>query len=325
MGDRDNGLSPLSDVRRLRYSDLRTALIDSYVARGNKSLKSKANGEETIAGLTALDDFFGYKTKVVDGKSEVSEKGVSVTQITTDAARRFVRERREQETGNAAINRSLAALRRMLNIAKRDKKIHDVPFIEFQKEPPARTGFLMLEKFDELLNMLPSHLRPLITLLYYCGTRIGEALQIEWSQVNLDTRLIRLEPEQTKMDEARVLPLPSVLVAMLREMKPKTGKVFDGTNLRKGWVDACAACGLGRKIEVTGKKYDPHYDGLTLHDLRRSAVRNLINARVPEKVAMQITGHKTRSVFDRYHIVSSEDVTSAMQAVESASLLNGEK
>jgi integrase len=320
MGDRDNGLTPVTEVRRLRYADLRTALIDSYVAQGNKSLKSKADGSEYVAGLTALDEFFGFKSEVIDGKITVTEKGVSVAQITTDAARRFVRKRREGGTGNAAINRSLAALRRMLRIARRDKKIHDVPYIEFQKEPPARKNFLEREKFEELIKMLPTHLRPLVTFLYYCGTRIGEALQIEWSQVNLDARLIRLEPEQTKTSEARVLPLPSVLVNMLSKVEPKEDKVFDGTNLRKEWMTACAACGLGSKIEVEGRPYDPRYDGLTLHDLRRSAVRNLINAGVRERVAMQITGHKTRSVFDRYHIVSPVDVTSAMQAVEAASL-----
>lgn len=323
MGDRDNGLAPVTDMRRLKYSDLRQALIDSYIAQGNKSLKSKADGSETIAGLTALDDFFGFKSVVVDGKVNVTDKGMSVAQITTDAARRFVRKRRDDGTGNAAINRSLAALRRMLRIAKRDKKIHEVPYIEFQKEPPARKNFLEREKFEELINLLPTHLRPLVTFLYYCGTRIGEALQIEWSQCDLTARLIRLESEQTKTSEARVLPLPSVLVNMLSAVEPKTGRVFDGTNLRKEWMTACAACGLGSKIEVEGKPYDPRYEGLTLHDLRRSAVRNLINAGVRERVAMQITGHKTRSVFDRYHIVSPVDVTNAMQAVEAASLTSG--
>jgi len=323
MGDRDNGLASATDMRRLRYADLRSALIDSYVAQGNKSLKSKADGSEYVAGLTSLDEFFGFKSEIVEGKRVVTAKGASVAQITTDAARRFVRKRRAEGTGNAAINRSLAALRRMLRIAKRDKKIHDVPYIEFQKEPPARTGFLPLEKFGELIKLLPTHLRPLVTLLYYCGTRIGEALQIEWGQVDLDARLIRLEPEQTKTSEARVLPLPSVLVNMLSKVEPKEGRVFDGTNLRKGWMTACHSCGLGSKIEVEGKPYDPRYDGLTLHDLRRSAVRNLINAGVRERVAMQITGHKTRSVFDRYHIVSPVDVIDAMQAVESASLTAG--
>lgn len=159
-----------------------------------------------------------------------------------------------------------------------------------------------------------------MTFLYYCGCRIGETLQIEWAQCDLDRREIRLEPEQTKGDEARILPLPSVLCDMLTAIEPKTAKVFDGTNLRKEWMTACAACGLGSKIEVKGKPYDPCYTGLTLHDLRRSAVRNLRNAGVTETVAMKISGHKTRSVFERYNIVSTEDVRDAMRAVETASL-----
>lgn len=151
--------------------------------------------------------------------------------------------------------------------------------------------------------------------------RQSETLQIEWSQVNLDTREIQLEPEQTKTSEARILPLPSVLVNMLAEVEPKEGRVFSGTNLRKEWMTACASCGLGTKI-VEGKPY-PFYKGLTLHDLRRSAVRNLRNAGVPENVAMKISGHKTRSVFERYNIVSTEDVRDAMRRVETASLAAG--
>jgi hypothetical protein len=79
----------------------------------------------------------------------------------------------------------------------------------------------------------------------------------------------RLEPEQTRTSEARVLPLPGVLVNMLAEVESKTGGVFSGTNLWKEWMSACASCGLGTKI-VEGKPY-PFYKGLTPHDLRRSA------------------------------------------------------
>jgi hypothetical protein len=80
-------------------------------------------------------------------------------------------------------------------------------------------------------------------------------------------------------------------VNLARGVEPKVGRVFDGKNLRKEWVAACAACGLGRKIEVEGKKYDPRYEGLIVHDLGRSAVRNVVDAGVPETVAMEISGH----------------------------------
>lgn len=156
MGDRDNGLATETDMRRLRYADLRAALIDNYIARGNKSLKMKGDGSETILGLTALDTFFASRAKWLTASSTVTDKGASAAQMTSDAARRFVHQRRDEGAGNATINRSLAALRRMLRLAKRDRKIHDVPYIEFQKEPPARKGFLERGKFEELSGLLPT-------------------------------------------------------------------------------------------------------------------------------------------------------------------------
>lgn len=325
MGDKENGAAPINQVRKLRYSDLRRALVAHYESQGHKSLREKADGSDSIPGLTALDEFCGYKAEVVDGKLTVTDSGVPVLSLTTEFARRFVRERKKDGTGNAAINRSLACLRRMLNLAKREGSITIVPYIEFQKEPSARKGFLERTDFNRLIAVLPTHLRPLVTFLYWCGCRIGETLQIEWSQVDLHARVIRLEPEQTKGDEGRHIPLTSELVALLSEIKPKEGTVFDGTNLRKEWMKACAAVGLGTVTEVEDRPYDPIYSGLTLHDLRRSAVRNLRKAGIDEKTAMKISGHKTRSVFDRYNIVSTDDVVAAIQKVEIAALNESRK
>ena len=190
-----------------------------------------------------------------------------------------------------------------------------MPIVKLLKEPPARKGFLPREKFDALLTHTPADLKPLVTFLYYCGVRLGEALEITWDEVDLNAATIRLEEDQTKSGEARIVPLPDVLIKMLDAAEPKTGTVFSGTNLRKEWHKACVAAGLGTLTEVEGKP-DPRYTGLIIHDLRRSAIRNLMKSGTSERVAMQISGHKTRWVFDRYHIVDESDVKQAMARVE---------
>jgi len=311
MGRSEAGLIPVTDLKKITYGQLRAGLISNYMERGNRSLETRADGEETIGGLKVLDEFFGFSDE---------NPGAPVTQITTDAGRKFVRERQAGGFSPATINRSLACLRRMLRIAYEDGKLQAVPVIRLLKEPAARTEFLPAEKFEELYGALPGHLRPLILFLYWCGVRLGEARAIEWSQVNLEERLIRLESDQTKNSEARTVPLPAVLVDILSHVERKTGRVFDDSNLRTEWARACSAVGLGARKKQKSKSgfiwYA--YSGLIVHDLRRSAIRNLVRAGVPEKTAMAISGHKTRSVFDRYTIVSTEDLTSAMHRVEVA-------
>jgi hypothetical protein len=116
---------------------------------------------------------------------------------------------------------------------------------------------------------------------------------------------------------------------MLRQIDPKVGRVFNASNLRAEWESACARVGLGtrtpkEKEHERNDRKEPRkvcykwyaYHGPLIHDLRRSAVRNLRLAVVPENVAMKISGHKTRSVFDRYNIVSTEDAQAAMQLME---------
>jgi hypothetical protein len=115
--------------------------------------------------------------------------------------------------------------------------------------------------------------------------------------------------------------LPDVLIGMLEMVADKSGTVFDGTNLRKCWHKACVAAGLGTLTKIEGKR-DPRYTGLIIHDLRRSAIRNLRKPGVSEKVAMAISGHKTRSVFERYNIVDTEDVVEAMRRLQTVSVQN---
>jgi integrase len=230
-------------------------------------------------------------------------------------ARDFVRDRFAKGLSNDTVNGSLRLLRRMLTIAHEDKKIQFVPKIRLLKSSPARRGFVQQEVFDSIVKHLPINLRPIISLLYYCGVRSGEAALIEWRQVDLKAGLIRLEEDQTKNEEARTIPIPDVLIDMLEQVVDKEGVVFDDTNLRKDWYKACVAAGVGKLTPVEGKP-DPSYTGIIIHDLRRSAIKNLLKAGVNEKVAMKISGHKTRAVFDRYHIVDTDDLVDAMRKLQ---------
>jgi len=325
LTDKDRGLQFVGDLKRIRYGDLRAALLQNYVERGNKSLQVTADGTETIWGLKALDEFFQYEA-ASEGKQE--KPGLPVSRMTTDAAREFAKQRAEEGAANGTVNGSLALLRRMLSVAHEDGKIQVKPKIHLLKAGAPRKGFLPRAQFENLLSHIPTNLKPLITFLYYCGVRLGEATQIEWSQVNLGEALIRLEGEQTKSGSPRTVPLPDVLAKMLKRL-PREETVFDATNLRKEWHKACVAAGLGTLTKVEGKP-DPRYDGLIIHDLRRSAIKNLMKVGVNEKVAMSISGHKTRDVFDRYHIVDTEDVVEAMQRVQRTAsttnlVPNGEK
>lgn len=305
---RDEGLTSSADAKKLTYGEMRRTLLASYNELGNKSLRTDAEGNEYICGLPALDSFFSYSEKW-DGPKAIF--------ITTKKLREFTRKRQEEGTGSAAINRSLALMRRMFKLAIIERAITTMPHVPLLKEPPPRKNFVTREDFRVLISYLPTHLKPLILFLYTTGVRVGEALQIEWVQVDLERRIIRLEGIQTKNAEPRHVPIVSELDMLLRELQKADGLVFSGLNLRREWIEACALAGLGTKIEVPGKKYDPRYEGLTLHDLRRSATRNLITlAKIPEKIALEIGGWKGRSMLDRYHIVAEEDVQNAGRALD---------
>src|SRR5258708_33820511 len=109
MGDTERGITPENELRKVRYTDLRAALLQNYVERGNKSLQTMADGSETVWGLKSLDEFFGYKAPK-PGEPDSGDLGLPMTKITTDTARDFAKERLDEGLSNDTVNGSLRLL-----------------------------------------------------------------------------------------------------------------------------------------------------------------------------------------------------------------------
>ena len=167
---------------------------------------------------------------------------------------------------------------------------------------------------------LPGHLKPVITFAYHTGGRKGEILNLRWDQVDLLTKVVRLNPGETKNEEGRLIPLAGELFEMLsmqRQIRdqrwPTCPWVFFRyeqriKDFRGAWEEASQRAGL---IDQRTGKYKRIF-----HDLRRAGARNLIRAGVAERIVMAIGGWKTRSVFDRYNIVSERDLHDAAAKLE---------
>jgi integrase len=243
---------------------------------------------------------------------------VLAARLKASAVERYIELRQESGAANATINRALALLHRAFTLGRKSGKVGVLPVLPQQlKENNTRKGFFEREEFLAVRNALPEEIKPLVTFAYWTGCRKGEILGLHWSQVDLLARVVRLEPGETKNDEARTIPLAGELYEMLAMQRairdqqwPACPWVFSRhgqpiKKFRRPWDAACRKAGLWEGDEKTGKP------AKLFHDLRRTGVRNLIRAGVPERVAMAISGHKSRSVFDRYNIVSESDLHEA--------------
>ena len=241
-------------------------------------------------------------------------EGYRASDITTSLVNQYIAERLEQEVSNASINRELSALKRMFHLgsAGTPPKVAHIPHIPKLRENNVRTGFFEQEDYIKLRDALPVYVRPVFIMGYRTGMRFSEIINLRWRQINLQEGKITLDAGMTKSDEGRVIFANGELLDTIREQRnirdtlyPACPYVFfkDGKRLqsfKRSWKTACKATGL---------------EGKLFHDLRRTAVRDMVNAMIPEKVAMAITGHKTRSVFDRYHIVNEQDLERASKIV----------
>jgi len=299
-GEIAEGEIPGIHFEQVRFNDLIDGFLADYRINEKKSLAQAEIRVET------LKTFFD---------------GCKVPDITTPKIQNYIELRLANKKSNATINRELSALKRILNLGMRQTppKVKRVPYIPMLKENNVRKGFFEHGEFIALREALPEYLKGFVTFAYKTGWRVSEIEKLTWSKVDLENNIVRIESGETKNNEARTVYLDEELKTILlnqkaiqKELAKKNEKIChyvfineDGTdrirNFRKSWNSACTTAKIGKRL---------------FHDFRRTAVRNMVRAGIPERVAMMISGHKTRSVFERYNIVSETDLKIASQKQE---------
>ncbi len=300
------GIFVAPNLKNTTVEELADMLRDDYRINGRRSLR------RVETSLNHLLDFF-------DGAARV-------TTVTSDRIAAYIRARQEAKAAAATIHNELAALKRMFTLGIRAGKVAQRPHIPALQVSNARQGFFEEDDLRALLRELPAAVKPVVEFAYLTGWRIpSEALRLTWAQVDFEAGIVRLEPRTTKNDEGRAFPFDALpaLKRLLekqrsrtRALERSTGRIIprvfhrDGEPIRyfrRAWLSAIDRAAHQERGDVR-QVVRPELIGRIPHDLRRTAVRNLVRAGVPERVAMQLTGHKTRSVFDRYNIVNEPDL-----------------
>ncbi len=292
-GEISQGKLPGVHFDKVRFDELAEDFLRDYRINQKKSLR---RAQESVNHLTETFE------------------GVRVPDITTPKINTYVEQRLGEGAANATINRELSALKRMLNLGARQTppKVDRVPYIPMLKENNARKGFFEHGEFLAVKDALPSHLKGFVTFAYHSGWRLSEIAGLTWGQVDRNQGIVTLEVGETKNDEGRTVymddELKEVFDSQWEQRINLLPYVFlnnKGTDkvkrFDKAWKKACKDAGIGKRL---------------FHDFRRTAVRNMVRAGNPERVAMMISGHKSRSVFELYNIVSDSDLRLAAQRQE---------
>ena len=287
LAEIETGAFVASSQTRVTFEDMERVYLADYKLQRHRSIAAAR------VRVMHLRQHFGMDRAVTIGAKKIQD---------------YQSARRGEGASAATVNRETSALARMYRLLLKQRRLTQMPaFPDRLKEAAPREGFFEHAEYQAIRRHLPPVYQDVFDFSYFTGWRKSEVADLLWSEVDLPGGVIRLSPRRSKTGEGRLLPMGAairqVIGRRLEERRLHLPFVFHNENRRIGdwrkrWQRACKLARLPGKL---------------LHDCRRTAVRDLTRSGVPEIVAMKLTGHRTRAIFDRYNIVNEADLLTAVE------------
>jgi site-specific recombinase XerD len=273
---------------RVTLADLHALVTRQYALDGRRSADRVANAFANVERLLTAT--------------------TRAPEITAALLDDYAAQRLAEGAARATVNLELAAVRRGFRLAIEKGQLAAMPVIKLPRVQNARSGFLSDGDFAALLLELPADVRDLVVFLRATGWRRDEGRLLLWAAVDQAAATIRLEQARSKSGQPRCFPYggSATLAALLDERWERRdglyvfhrgGQPLGRGALRSAWRRATTRAGLAGRL---------------LHDLRRDAARAFRSAGVSEGEIMKLCGWETRSMFDRYNVISEADLAAAV-------------
>lgn len=282
---------PQPETDQKNWAELREATINS-VWRGAKSLKTQLINSRMVV------EAFGAGNLVKDFNQGMVESFVSVLQA--------------QGNSNATINRKLTALNKMVHHGMDLGWIPpNVRFkVNFCKERQGRVRILTAEEEIRVLNLAPAKLKTLFVFLLYSGCRVGEALNLRWTDFNWSKPSVTFW--DTKSGASRTIPLTLPVVKLLSaEMERVDDQGSEGPfahikqfEINRNWERIRLEMGLQNDEEFVP------------HCMRHTRASRFVQKGVPIIVVKEWLGHKTIQMTMRYAHLAPTNLNEALKTME---------
>jgi excisionase family DNA binding protein len=286
----DGKYHPIRKSSPITFIHLAEMYLEDYAKANKRSWRTDGSY------LKAMKEYFGARP---------------VDEITAFDLEKYKTRRLEEGVKKSTVNRCLAILRRMFNLAIAWGHMKENPMKGvrlFSEKDNLKERILTPEEEVRLLETCAPHLREIILVAVNSGMRRGEILGLRWQDVDFDNRILKVE--RSKSGKQRFIEMNSAVVGLLRQrriknpgpgyvfLNPNTGRAF--VDVKTGFIAACRRAGI---------------KDLRFHDLRHTFATRLIEAGVDIVTVRDLLGHSSVRLTERYTHSKSELKRRAVEAL----------